>query len=118
LHNGVQLAQVALLQHRLGYIWTRVESTRQLVYNAAILGDNGDPAAVTSLMAAKAAVASCAVEAVNEAMTLAGGIGFQNNSVLGLLLRDVRAADVMSPTTDLLYTWIGRALLDQPILSE
>jgi hypothetical protein len=32
------------------------------------------------------------------------------------LPRDARAADVMSPTTDLLYSWIGRALLDLPLL--
>jgi len=51
-------------------------------------------------------------------MTLSGGLGYQNNSYLGMLLRDARASHVMSPTTDLLYTWVGRVLLDQPILSD
>jgi alkylation response protein AidB-like acyl-CoA dehydrogenase len=51
-------------------------------------------------------------------MTLAGGIGYRENGLLGMYLRDARAAHVMSPTTDLLYTWLGRALLDQPILSD
>lgn len=101
-HNGTHLAQVSLLQHRLGTIWARVEAARQLIYNAALLGDKGDPAAVVSILAAKAEVAGCAVDTVNEAMTLAGGIGYQNNSLLGMLLRDARAAHVMSPTTDLL----------------
>jgi alkylation response protein AidB-like acyl-CoA dehydrogenase len=32
------------------------------------------------------------------------------------MLRDARAAHVMSPTTDLLKTWVGRALLGQPLL--
>lgn len=118
LHNGINLAQVPLLQHRLGTMWARVESIRQLIYNAAVLGDKGDPAAVIHILSAKAAVAACAVDTVNDAMTLAGGIGYQGNGILGMLLRDARAADVMSPTTDLLYTWIGRALLDQPILSD
>lgn len=38
------------------------------------------------MLAAKAEVASCAVETVNEAMTLAGGIGYEQNSVLAMLL--------------------------------
>lgn len=117
-HNGISLANVSLLQHRLGSLWASVEQTRQLIYSAARAGDSNDPASVISIMAAKAEVASCAVTTVNEAMTLAGGIGYQQHGVLGMLMRDARAAHVMSPTTDILYTWIGRALLDQPLLSD
>lgn len=117
-HNGSSLAQVSILQHRLGTLWAKVERTRQLIYNAALSGDNGDDSAVLSILAAKAEVASCAVDTVNEAMTLAGGIGYENNGMLGMLLRDARAAHVMAPTTDILYTWLGRALLDQPLLSD
>jgi len=63
-------------------------------------------------------VAHCVMDVVNEVMTIAGGQGYQHNSHLGMLLRDARAAHVMSPTTDLLYTWMGRILLDQPIFSD
>jgi alkylation response protein AidB-like acyl-CoA dehydrogenase len=118
VHNGTNLAQVSLLQHRLGTLWAYVERTRRLIYHAAIAGDKGEPDAVTHILAAKAEVAHCAVDVVNEAMTLAGGIGYRENGLLGMYLRDARAAHVMSPTTDLLYTWLGRALLDQPILSD
>lgn len=117
-HNGTALAHVSLLQHRLGTLWAKVERTRQLIYNATLLGDKGDESAVLSLLAAKAEVASCAVDTVNEAMTLCGGIGYEHNGLLGMLLRDARAAHVMAPTTDILYTWIGRFLLDQPLLSD
>lgn len=117
-HNGASLAQVSILQHRLGCLWAKVERTRQLIYHAALSGDASDTAALPSLLAAKAEVAGCAVDTVNEAMTLAGGIGYRENGLLGMLLRDARAAHVMSPTTDILYTWIGRALLDQPLLSD
>jgi alkylation response protein AidB-like acyl-CoA dehydrogenase len=117
-YNGTALSQVSLLQHRLGTLWAKVERTRQLIYHAALLGDKGDESALLSLLAAKAEVASCAVDTVNEAMTLSGGIGYQNNGLLGMLLRDARAAHVMAPTTDILYTWLGRALMDQPLLSD
>jgi alkylation response protein AidB-like acyl-CoA dehydrogenase len=117
-HNGVSLSHISLLQHRLGLIWAGVEKTRQLIYAAAHAGDRNDPNAVLLIMAAKAEVAACAVTTVNEAMTLAGGIAYQQNGLLGMLMRDARAAHVMAPTTDILYTWIGRSLLDQPLLSD
>lgn len=117
-HNGTNLAQMSLLQHRLGTLWAYVERTRRLIYHAAIEGDKGHAEAIPAILAAKAEVAHCAVNVVNEVMTLSGGIGYQQNGVLGMLLRDARAAHVMSPTTDILYTWLGRALLDQPILSD
>lgn len=117
-HSGGSLSSVSLLQHRLGTIWAKVERTRRLVYHAAELGDTKPQDAMINLLSAKAEVANCCVEVVNDVMTLAGGIGYQQNSHLGMLLRDARASHVMSPTTDLLYTWIGRVLLDQPVLSD
>ncbi len=117
-HTGMSLNQNQLLQHRLGTLWAKVERTRQLVYHACRQYDSGDPMAVLSIISSKAEVATCAVEVVNEAMTLAGGIAYRENSRLEVLLRDARAAHVMAPTTDLLYTWLGRALLEQPILDS
>lgn len=89
-----------------------------MIYNAAALGDMGDERALPHILSAKIVAAEAAVHIANEAMTLAGGIGYQNNSRLAMLLRDARAAHVMAPTTDILQTWIGRILLDQPILSD
>lgn len=117
-HSGSSLSQLPLLQHRLGMLWATVERTRRLIYHATQLADTGDPAAVLPILSAKAEVANCAVHVVNEAMTMSGGIAYRSNSRLDVLLRDARAAHVMAPTTDLLYTWMGRALLDQPILDS
>lgn len=116
--NGTTLAQVSVLQHRLGVLWARVSRTRALIFQAAEAGDAGESDAMLSILAAKAEVANCCVDTVNDVMTLAGGIGYESNSLLSLLLRDARAAHVMTPTTDILYTWIGRTLLDQPLFSE
>lgn len=73
---------------------------------------------MAGLTSAKAEVAQCAVEVTNEAMTLVGGIGYRDRSPLERHLRDARAADVMSPTTDILRTWTGRAVLGLPLLGE
>lgn len=117
-HSGMSLSQLALLQHRVGTLWAKIERTRRLIYHATELSDLGDPGAMLPILSAKAEVANCAVDVVNEAMTLAGGIAYRDNSRLDVLLRDARAAHVMAPTTDLLYTWLGRALLEQPILDS
>jgi alkylation response protein AidB-like acyl-CoA dehydrogenase len=117
-HTGSSLAQSSVLQHRLGTLWAMLERTRQLTYHAAASFDAGEPDALTAVMAAKAEVADCAVTIVNETMTLCGGISYRNGSRLHRLLRDARAVHLMSPTTDILRVWIGRALLGQPLLSD
>ncbi len=116
--TGRRLATEPILQHRLGELWAMVERTRRLVYWAAEEGDTGGPNALLGLTAAKAEVARCAVEVTNEAMTLVGGIGYRDRSPLERHLRDARAADVMSPTTDILRTWTGRAALGLPLLGD
>jgi alkylation response protein AidB-like acyl-CoA dehydrogenase len=116
--SGEKLSQNAILQHRLGTLWAEVERTRQLIYYAARLGDSNDPSAVIALSSAKAEVADTVVHVVNEVMTLMGGITYKNNGKLGRHFRDARAAHVMSPTTDILRTWTGRALLGLPLLGE
>jgi alkylation response protein AidB-like acyl-CoA dehydrogenase len=97
-------------------MWIQVERTRQLVQHAARLGDSGDPRAPQALFAAKADVAEMATSVTQSAMVLSGGRGYARNSKIGRLLRDAQAAHVMAPTTQLLKTWLGRSLLDLPLL--
>lgn len=115
-HTGQALADIDLLQHRVGRLWMQVEKSRLLLLHAARMGDFGTPEALTAILAAKADAANTAVEVVNEAMTLGGGIAYRENGVLARLLRDARASHVMSPTTDLLTLWTGRSALGLPLL--
>jgi alkylation response protein AidB-like acyl-CoA dehydrogenase len=115
-HSGSSLADVAVLQHRLAILWARVQRTRRLIYWAAAEGDSRGPDALPALCSAKAEVADCVVEVVNEVMTLTGGASYRDDSRLSRMLRDARAAHVMAPTTDILRTWAGRALLGVPVL--
>jgi alkylation response protein AidB-like acyl-CoA dehydrogenase len=117
-HTGGSLSEIGVLQHRLGTLWANVERTRRLCYWAAGCGDRDDRDALPGLCAAKAEAARSVVHVTNECMTLMGGMAYRDGTLLQRLLRDARAADVMSPTTDLLYGWLGRALLDLPLLGE
>ncbi|MEW8000592.1 MAG: acyl-CoA dehydrogenase family protein [Candidatus Thiodiazotropha endolucinida] len=114
--SGTGLSQLAVVQHRLGSLWGMLERTRRLCYHAAASFDAGNPDALPTVFTAKAEVADCAVNMVNEVMTLMGGLAYRDDSRLHQLLRDARAAHVMAPTTDMLRTWTGRVLLGLPIL--
>lgn len=116
-HSGRALSNVDVLQHRLGRMWSRVEAARRLLYYAAEAFDSGSADALPALCSAKAEVADTAEDIVNAAMTVVGGIGYGTaRAPIQRRLRDARAAHVMSPTTDMLRTWTGRALLDAPLL--
>jgi len=115
-HTGELLGAQPVMAHRLGELWIELEGTRRLVFSAAERADTGDPEALLAVLAGKAAAGEAAVRIANEAMTLTGGIGYRENGRLARLLRDARASHVMSPTTDLLKTWIGRALVGLPVL--
>lgn len=117
-HTGSNLAQNSIVQHKLGTLYASLESARQLTHHAAYSFDTGKPDALIELMSAKVQVADCVVNLVNEVMTLCGGIGYRKGSRLHRLLRDARAAPLMSPTSDMMRVWIGRALLGQPLLSD
>jgi isovaleryl-CoA dehydrogenase len=115
-HSGEALGEAPVLQHRLAEMWTDVQKSRALIYNAARLADLGDPRALPHVLACKADAADTAVRVTNEALTLCGGSAYRENSLLARLLRDARASHVMSPTTDLLRQWTGRSLLGLPLL--
>ena len=115
-HTGRALASEPVLQHKVGTLWAQVQQARRLVYWAAEEAEVGGPGALPALASAKASAGDTAVLVANEAMTLVGGIGYRERSATERHLRDARAAHVMSPTTDILKTWTGRAVLDVPIL--
>ena len=114
--TGETLANVTVMQHRIAELWMTVEKTRLLIYNAARLGDLGDPSALLAILTAKADAADTAVRVTNEAMTICGGIAYRANDQLARLLRDARASHIMAPPTDVLKTWAGRAMLGLPLL--
>jgi isovaleryl-CoA dehydrogenase len=115
-HSGKKLAEIPILQHAVSKMWAEVEKTRALIYNACLLGDAGNKAAINYILMCKVDAAKTAVSVVNEAMTLGGGIAYGENAFLARLLRDARASHVMSPTTYILEALAGRSLLGLPLL--
>ena len=115
-HSGELLGAAPVVSHRLGEMAMQLMATRHLVLAAAEKGDTGAADALPAILACKAAAGEAAVDLANEAMTLGGGSAYRENSTLARILRDARASHVMAPTTDLLKTWLGRALLNLPLI--
>jgi alkylation response protein AidB-like acyl-CoA dehydrogenase len=115
-HSGIALREIETLQTRYAAMWLALEKTRALVNEAARRGDIGHPDALPFILSCKADAGDTAVALAGEAMTICGGAAYRDNSRVAQMLRDARASHVMSPTTDLLKLWTGRALLGLPLL--
>ncbi|WUR15648.1 acyl-CoA dehydrogenase family protein [[Empedobacter] haloabium] len=115
-HTGGTLGELETMQTRYAAMWVALQKTRALVLEAAQRGDAGDPEALPYILACKADAGETAVALANDAMTICGGAAYRDNSRVAQLLRDARASHVMSPTTDMLRIWTGRALLGMPLL--
>lgn len=115
-HTGESLSDVPVLWHDVAEAWIEIEATRRLIHHAARLADAGATEAPLALFAAKTKVAQTVTAVTETAMILMGGRGYGENSDVGRLHRDARAAHVMAPTSHLLKSWLGRTLLDLPLL--
>lgn len=115
-HTGETLSTRPELAHQVAEMWIKIERTRQLIRDAANKGDTGHPEVSLSLFAAKVEVAETVASVTQLAMTLSGGRGYGQSSELARLLRDGLASHIMAPTTQMLKGWLGRSLLDQPLL--
>jgi alkylation response protein AidB-like acyl-CoA dehydrogenase len=112
------LASSSVIQHQMGVLWAKYARTRALIYYSTQCYDKGLDSAQIDLFSSKAEVAEIVIDIVNDGMTLCGGSAYRENSSLNRMLRDARAAHIMSPTTDMLRKWIGRSILEQPLLTE
>jgi alkylation response protein AidB-like acyl-CoA dehydrogenase len=90
----------------------RIETDRARAHLAAVLDSLESPGPATQLMVleAKASGTEAAAAVTELAMRTCGGAAFAGAHGIERLFRDARAPIVMSPTSDLAYEFIGRAL--------
>lgn len=90
----------------------RIETDRARAHLCAVLDSLESPGPATQLMVleAKASGTEAAVMVTELAMRTCGGAAFGGAHGIERLFRDARAPVIMSPTSDLAYEFIGRAL--------
>jgi alkylation response protein AidB-like acyl-CoA dehydrogenase len=90
----------------------RIETDRARAHLAAVLDSLESPGPATQLMVleAKASGTEAAAAVTELAMRTCGGAAFGGAHGIERLFRDARAPIIMSPTSELAYEFIGRAL--------
>jgi alkylation response protein AidB-like acyl-CoA dehydrogenase len=114
-HLGQPLAALATLRARLGQMYIAVDVQQAFVEHVAGLMENPGPTTLLALLESKAAAAETALHISDLAMRVCGGAAFGRRLSVERHFRDARAGSIMAPTTDVLYDFVAKILLDMPL---
>lgn len=114
-HAGSTIADLPTVRAYLARARIRADQCRALLADtvAAIGGGRAD--AMLRVLECKAAAGDAAAEVTELAMRVCGGAAFRKEGGVERAFRDARAAQVMAPTSDVLYDFIGKAVCGQPL---
>jgi alkylation response protein AidB-like acyl-CoA dehydrogenase len=114
-HLGQPLAALPNLRARLAQMQIAMDTQQAFLDSTADRMANPGPTTLLALLECKAAAGEAALEVTDLAMRACGGAAFSRHLGVERHFRDARAGAVMAPTTDVLYEFIGRTLLDMPL---
>lgn len=114
-HLGSSLADLPTIRAYLARGRIKTDLAAALLQDtiAAITGGRADT--MLRVLEVKAAAAESALEVTDIAMRVCGGAAFRKEAGIERLFRDARAANVMAPTSDVLYDFIGKAVTGLPL---
>lgn len=114
-HLGQSLADLPTLRARLAQMRIAVDTQQAFLHQVAGGMEDGQPDILLPLLESKAAAVESAVQVTDQAVRAGGGAAIGRHLSLERNFRDARALSVMAPTTDVLYDFIAKALLDMPL---
>ncbi|MET0519094.1 MAG: acyl-CoA dehydrogenase family protein [Burkholderiaceae bacterium] len=114
-HLGSSLAELPTVRAYLARARIRADMSRALLDDTLLAIAAGRADTMLRVLEVKAAAAESALEVTDAAMRVCGGAAFRKEAGIERLFRDARAANVMAPTTDVLYDFIGKALTGLPL---
>jgi alkylation response protein AidB-like acyl-CoA dehydrogenase len=114
-HAGSAIADLPTVRAFLARMRIATDHNKALLADtlAAIAGGRAD--ATLRVLECKAAAGESASQVTDLAMRVCGGAAFRKEGGVERVCRDARAALVMSPTTDILYDFIGKAVCGLPL---
>jgi alkylation response protein AidB-like acyl-CoA dehydrogenase len=92
-----------------------VDVQQAFMEHVAGLMENPGPTTLLALLESKAAAAETALDVSDLAMRACGGAAFGRRLSVERHFRDARAGSIMAPTTDVLYDFVAKILLDMPL---
>jgi alkylation response protein AidB-like acyl-CoA dehydrogenase len=104
------LADLPTIRNYIARMRVRTSMARTLVDDTISALETGRGDATLTVLACKAGAGEAATEVLETAMRVCGGAAFRKDVAVERYFRDAHAANVMGPTTDVLYDFIGKAL--------
>ena len=117
-HLGQRLAALPTLRARLAQMRVAVDVQQAFLEHVAGLVERPVPETLLAVLESKAAATETALHVCDLAMRACGGAAFGRRLTVERNFRDARAGSVMAPTTDVLYDFVARALLDMPLFGD
>jgi alkylation response protein AidB-like acyl-CoA dehydrogenase len=114
-HLGANLADLPTIRAYLARMRIRTDQAKCLLDDAVAAIEAGRPDTMLRVLEVRASAAENALEVTELAMRVCGGAAFRKEVGVDRAFRDARAAGVMAPTTDVLYDFIGKALVGLPL---
>jgi alkylation response protein AidB-like acyl-CoA dehydrogenase len=99
------------IQHKIADMAVKVENSRNLVYQAARMCDDGE-AFETEASMAKLYTSESAREVANEAVQVHGGYGYTRDFPVEMLYRDAKGLEIYEGTSEIQRNIIAKAVLD------
>jgi alkylation response protein AidB-like acyl-CoA dehydrogenase len=103
------------LRAELARMQITADAQGAFVHQVAWRMENPQPDTMLAVLESKAAANEAALEVTDLAMRACGGTAFSGRLTVERNFRDARAGSVMAPTTDVLYDFIGKAVLGMPL---
>jgi isovaleryl-CoA dehydrogenase len=106
---GQAIGSFQLIQAKLADMYTQLQAARALVYQTAVLAEQGE--AHKEAAAAILFASEVATRVALDAMQIHGGYGYLNELPLGRLIRDAKLLEIGAGTSEIRRLIIGRELL-------
>lgn len=114
-HTGSALAELPTIRASIARMRIATDMARCLLLDTAGAIESAREDTMLRVLECKAAAAEAATEVTELAMRVCGGAAFRKDVGVERYFRDARAANIMAPTTDQLYDFIGKALCGLPV---
>jgi alkylation response protein AidB-like acyl-CoA dehydrogenase len=114
-HLGQSLAALPNLRAELARMQIISDAQAAFLHQVAWKMENPQPDTMLAVLGSKAAATEAALQVTDLAMRVCGGTAFSGLLSVERNFRDARAGSVMAPTTDVLYDFVGKAVLGMPL---
>jgi len=114
-HVDTSLADLPTVRAYIARMRVRTDMARTLWLDSVEAVENGRQDAMMRVLECKAAAGETALDVLAAGMRVCGGAAFRKDVGVERYFRDAQAANVMAPTTDQLYDFIGKAVCGLPL---